>query len=86
REAGSTIEDGTPFRAGYRIGNTDRAVGGRVSVRVAQLHGDAGLPAGTVDLRFAGSAGQSFGAWLVEGVRLELVGEANDYVAKGMSG
>ena len=83
---GSTIEDGTPFKGSYGIENTDRTVGGRISVRIAGIHGDAGLPEGTVDLKFSGSAGQSFGAWLTKGVHLRLVGEANDYVAKGMSG
>ena len=85
-ELGSTLEDGTPFRSSYEIENTDRAVGGRISVCIAAVHGDAGLPEGTVDLHFTGSAGQSFGAWLANGVHLRLVGEANDYVAKGMSG
>ena len=83
---GSTLEDGTPFRGSYGIENTDRTVGGRISVRIAGIHGDAGLPEGTLDLNFSGSAGQSFGAWLANGVHLRLVGEANDYVAKGMSG
>ena len=83
---GSTLEDGTPFRGSYGIENTDRTIGGRISVRIAGIHGDAGLPDGTLDLNFSGSAGQSFGAWLTNGVHLRLVGEANDYVAKGMGG
>ena len=85
-DLGETLVDGTPFRGSYRIRNTDRTVGGRISGRIARCHGDAGLPNGSIDLRFEGSAGQSFGAWLVNGVALHLVGEANDYVAKGMSG
>jgi len=85
-ELGSALEDGTAFQGSYAIRNTDRTVGGRISVRIASVHGDAGLAPGTIDLRFNGSAGQSFGAWLVDGVRLRLVGEANDYVAKGMGG
>jgi glutamate synthase domain-containing protein 2/glutamate synthase domain-containing protein 1/glutamate synthase domain-containing protein 3 len=85
-ELGSALEDGTPFKASYTIQNTDRTVGGRISVRAAVAHGDPGLPAGTIDLTFNGSAGQSFGAWLLDGVRLTLIGEANDYVGKGMHG
>jgi glutamate synthase (NADPH/NADH) large chain/glutamate synthase (ferredoxin) len=85
-EIGSVIEDGGTFQGSYEILNRDRTVGGRISGRIAQVHGDAGLPNGSIDLLFRGSAGQSFGAWLIDGVRLNLVGEANDYVAKGMSG
>ncbi len=81
-----SLEDGTSFRGSYQIYNTDRTVGGRIGVRIARTHGDAGLPEGSIELHFRGSAGQSFGSWLVPGVRLHLVGEANDYVAKGMTG
>jgi glutamate synthase domain-containing protein 2/glutamate synthase domain-containing protein 1/glutamate synthase domain-containing protein 3 len=86
RELGDALEKGTPFSGSYPIENTDRTVGGRISVRAAVTHADAGLPAGTIDLAFAGSAGQSFGAWLLDGVKLTLKGEANDYVGKGMHG
>lgn len=85
-DAGHAIVDGLPFSAEYPIRNTDRTVAGRVSGRIASIYGNGGLPPGTVDLRFKGSAGQSFGAWLVQGVHLRLTGEANDYVGKGMSG
>jgi glutamate synthase (NADPH/NADH) large chain/glutamate synthase (ferredoxin) len=85
-ELGDALEKGTPFKGSYPIENTDRTVGGRISVRAAVTHADAGLPAGTIDLAFAGSAGQSFGAWLLDGVELTLHGEANDYVGKGMHG
>ena len=85
-DIGSAIEDGGTFRGSYEILNRDRTVGGRISGRIAQVHGDAGLTHGSIDLLFRGSAGQSFGAWLINGVRLNLIGEANDYVAKGMSG
>ncbi|HSH76250.1 MAG TPA: glutamate synthase large subunit, partial [Longimicrobiales bacterium] len=85
-ELGTSLEDDTPFEGTYAIRNTDRTVGGRISVRIARTHTDAGLAPGTFDFRFEGSAGQSFGAWLVNGVRLTLVGEANDYVCKGMHG
>ena len=85
-EAGEAIETGGSFRASYPIRNTDRTVGARVAGQVARLHGDEGLAPGSIDLRFTGSAGQSFGAWLVAGMRMSLAGEANDYVGKGMSG
>ena len=85
-DVGHVIEEGGSFHGSYAVRNTDRTVGGRVSGRIAMTHGDRGLPGDSIRLRFTGSAGQSFGAWLVEGLRLALVGEANDYVAKGMSG
>jgi glutamate synthase (NADPH/NADH) large chain/glutamate synthase (ferredoxin) len=85
-DIGSAIEDGGTFQGSYEILNRDRTVGGRISGHIAQVHGDAGLPPGSIDLIFRGSAGQSFGAWLASGMRLNLVGEANDYVAKGMNG
>ena len=80
------IEQQTPVRRQYPIKNTNRTVGARLSGRIARRYGDEGLPYGTIDLHFTGSAGQSFGAFLTRGVRLHLTGEANDYVAKGMSG
>ena len=86
KDIGSAIEDGGTFQGFYEILNRDRTVGGRISGRIAQVHGNAGLPPGSIDLLFRGSAGQSFGAWLANGVHLNLTGEANDYVAKGMSG
>ncbi|OGU47628.1 MAG: glutamate synthase subunit alpha [Ignavibacteria bacterium GWC2_56_12] len=70
----------------YRIRNINRSVSSRLSGEIAFLYGDRGLPPKTIELCFEGSAGQSFGAFLVEGVSLTLVGEANDYVGKGMSG
>jgi glutamate synthase (NADPH/NADH) large chain/glutamate synthase (ferredoxin) len=85
-ELGGALEEGTPSRRSYQIRNTDRTVGGRLSVRLAMTHTDAELQPATIDLRFHGAAGQSFGAWLVPGVRLTLTGEANDYVGKGMHG
>jgi len=69
----------------YRIANTDRAVGARLGVAIGRRFG-AAAPPGRVRARFDGSAGQSFGAFLAAGVQLELVGEANDYVGKGMGG
>ena len=80
------IEGGPATQRSYKIRNTDRAVGARLSGAIALRYGDAGLPEGSIELGFRGSAGQSFGAFLAPGVRLHLVGEANDYVAKGMNG
>jgi len=80
------IEDGSYFTARYPITNEHRAVGARISGRIVRLYGDHGLPRGTLELHFSGSAGQSFGAFLARGLRLYLRGEANDYVGKGMGG
>ena len=65
--------------------NTDRNIGTRLSGRIAEVHGDRGLPKDSIHLTFRGSAGQSLGCFLVSGVKLELIGEANDYVGKGMA-
>ncbi|MBI2981874.1 MAG: glutamate synthase subunit alpha, partial [Deltaproteobacteria bacterium] len=71
----------------YPIRNANRTVGGRTAGRIAREKGDAGLPPGiTIDCTFEGSAGQSFGAFLLPGMRWTLVGESNDYVGKGMTG
>jgi glutamate synthase (ferredoxin) len=80
------IEHQTPTRQQYEIKNTNRTVGARLSGRIARRYGDDGLPFGTINLHFTGTAGQSFGAFLTRGVRMHLVGDANDYVAKGMNG
>jgi glutamate synthase domain-containing protein 2/glutamate synthase domain-containing protein 1/glutamate synthase domain-containing protein 3 len=80
------IRDKTPIKKTYTIRNTNRSVGTKLSGQIAYQYGDAGLPEGTIDLIFKGSAGQSFGAFLVNGVRLTLIGESNDYVGKGMCG
>jgi glutamate synthase (NADPH/NADH) large chain/glutamate synthase (ferredoxin) len=68
------------------VRNTNRCVGGMLSSRIAELHGSAGLPAGSVEVHFTGSAGQSFGGWLAPGVEFTLHGDANDYTGKGLSG
>src|SRR5205807_3800507 len=69
----------------YGIENRARAVGARLGVEIARRHGSSSPP-GRVRARFEGSAGQSFGAFLGDGAELQLVGEANDYVGKGMGG
>ena len=66
--------------------NVNRTVGGLLSHWVAKVHGAAGLPPETIRFGLVGSAGQSFGAWLAPGVELSLIGDANDYVGKGLSG
>lgn len=67
------------------ISNVDRAVGGMLSHEIAKQHPDL-LEDGTIEVKFTGTAGQSFGIWLARGVTFELEGEANDYVGKGLSG
>uniref|UniRef100_A0A7I4EHL8 glutamate synthase (ferredoxin) n=1 Tax=Physcomitrium patens TaxID=3218 RepID=A0A7I4EHL8_PHYPA len=79
------IENEKTIEKTIKIYNVDRAVGGRVSGRIAKKYGDTGF-AGEIKLTFEGSAGQSFGCFLTPGMHLRLVGEANDYVGKGMAG
>ena len=76
----------TPVRAELPIINTNRTVGTILSHEIAKKWGEECLPDGTIHFKFTGSAGQSFGAFLAGGVTLELVGDANDYVGKGLSG
>ena len=88
------IKDATPALEGhgrvalrYPIRNSDRTVGAKLCHTIAVRYGDAGLPGGSaIECHFYGSAGQSFGAFLLDGVRFVLTGEANDYVGKGMHG
>ena len=72
--------------ASYAIKNTDRAVTTMLSGVIAKKYGEAGLPADTINIKFKGSAGQSFGAFAVRGVNIKLEGECNDYFGKGLSG
>src|SRR5262249_22804420 len=85
-QAKGALERGTPVRVTTTIRNTDRTTGAMLSGEIAKRYGHSGLPDGTVQVRLKGTAGQSFGAWLAHGVTLELEGEANDYVGKGLSG
>jgi glutamate synthase domain-containing protein 2/glutamate synthase domain-containing protein 3 len=80
------LERGGRISASVPIRNVDRSIGALVSGEIARLHGAKGLPDGTISVRCRGSAGQSFGAFAARGLALELEGEANDYVAKGLSG
>src|SRR3954447_17039831 len=86
REAERAIEDATPVAFRTKVRNVHRAVGTMLSGQVARRHGSEGLPDDTIKISLTGSAGQSFGAFLTKGVTLELEGEANDYVGKGLSG
>ncbi len=80
------IEDKKPVKLDLPIKNVDRSTGAMLSGEIAKRYGHTGLPEETIWVRFKGSAGQSFGAWLAHGVTLDLVGEGNDYVGKGLSG
>jgi glutamate synthase domain-containing protein 2/glutamate synthase domain-containing protein 1/glutamate synthase domain-containing protein 3 len=84
--AQEAIDNGTAVEFKLPIRNTHRTVGAMLSGRIAKRYGSAGLPHNTIRFKFNGSAGQSFGAFLAKGVTLELEGDANDYVAKGLSG
>ena len=85
-QAGPAIERGEPIRIESEIRNVCRTVGAMLSGEIAKRYGHAGLAEDTISVRFTGTAGQSFGAFLARGVSLELFGDANDYVGKGMSG
>ncbi len=80
------IEHGEPVTIDTEITNVDRTVGATLSNRISQANGTAGLPNDTATIRFDGTAGQSFGAFVQDGVTMDLVGTANDYVGKGLSG
>jgi glutamate synthase (NADPH/NADH) large chain len=82
----ASLDSGEPVRARLAIRNVNRTVGTMLGSEVTRRFGGAGLPDGTIDLTFVGSAGQSFGAFLPTGITLRLEGDANDYVAKGLSG
>ena len=84
--AREAIENLTPIEIKLPIRNIHRTVGAMLSGEIARRYGSAGLPENTIRFRFSGSAGQSFGAFLAKGVTLELEGDANDYVGKGLSG
>ncbi len=80
------MENKTPVQLEGEIKNTNRTVGTMLSSEIARRYGLAGLPEDTIQIKFTGSAGQSFGAFLAHGVTLTLEGDANDYVGKGLSG
>jgi glutamate synthase domain-containing protein 2/glutamate synthase domain-containing protein 1/glutamate synthase domain-containing protein 3 len=84
--AKDALENRTPVEMKLPIRNVHRTVGAMLSGEIARRYGSAGLPENSVKFHFSGSAGQSFGAFLAKGVTLELEGDANDYVGKGLSG
>ena len=86
KAAANAIDRQEEITLDYSIRNTDRAVGTMLSGVIAKKYGEAGLPEGTINIKFKGSAGQSFGAFAVKGVNLKLEGECNDYFGKGLSG
>ena len=86
RQATPALESKKSVRIEGTIKNTDRAFGTLLSSEIAKKYGALGLPDGTIQCRFKGSAGQSFGAFLAKGVTLELEGDTNDYTGKGLSG
>jgi glutamate synthase (NADPH/NADH) large chain/glutamate synthase (ferredoxin) len=80
------IERGERVKFALPVRNRNRCVGGILSSHIAQRHGAAGLPEGSIEVEFEGSGGQSFGGWLAPGVTFTLRGDANDYTGKGLSG
>ncbi|MGD0095473.1 MAG: glutamate synthase large subunit [Terracidiphilus sp.] len=84
--AAPALESKIPVVASFAIRNVHRTVGAMLGGEIARCYGSAGLPDGTIHFNFAGSAGQSFGAFVPNGVTLELEGDANDYMGKGLSG
>ncbi|MBK8903428.1 MAG: glutamate synthase large subunit [Anaerolineaceae bacterium] len=82
----AALEDGAPVRGEFTIGNEHRTVGTTLGSAITRRHGMFGLAEDTIRLKFNGSAGQSFGAFIPQGLTLELAGDANDYVGKGLSG
>ncbi|KAK7023963.1 glutamate synthase [Favolaschia claudopus] len=85
-ESEPALTKGLPVRIDCDVTNTDRALGTSLSYRLSKLYGEEGLPKDTIHIRMNGSAGQSCGAFLAPGITLELEGDANDYVGKGLSG
>jgi glutamate synthase domain-containing protein 2/glutamate synthase domain-containing protein 3 len=86
KEAAPALESKTPVTGNFAIRNVHRTVGGMLGGEIARRYGSAGLPDETLHFKFEGSAGQSFGAFVPNGVTLELEGDANDYLGKGLSG
>ena len=80
------LDSGSPVRFSTKISNTNRTVGTLLGHEVTKAYGGDGLPDGTIDITFEGSAGNSFGAFVPRGITLRVYGDANDYVGKGLSG
>ena len=86
KDARPLLEDGEKMQLQYNVSNVQRAVGTRLSAHITRKYGMNGLQPGHLTVRLRGSAGQSLGAWAVQGLKLEVFGDANDYVGKGLSG
>jgi glutamate synthase (ferredoxin) len=86
QDARTAIDEQWPIKLHYTIRNQDRSIGARLSGEITRKYHDGGLLAGTIEISFRGYAGQSFGAFTTNGMRLHLVGAANDYVGKGIRG
>ncbi len=80
------IRAGTGGDFSYRVGNCDRSIGARISGEIAALYGNLGMTGSPINLHLTGTAGQSLGVWNAGGLNIELEGDANDYVGKGMAG
>ena len=86
KDAAPALEGGEKMQLAYNIRNTQRAIGTRISSAITRRFGMAGLQPGHITVRLRGSAGQSLGAFAVQGLKLQVLGDANDYVGKGLSG
>src|SRR5690606_31697786 len=86
KQAESSLQSKEPVFGIFDLKNTDRTIGTLLSNEVSKIHGAEGLPDNTINYKFNGYAGQSFGAFGAKGLSFELEGEANDYVGKGLSG
>ena len=86
RLAEAAIISKKPVKLDMKISNRNRSIGAMLSGEVSSRYGYEGLPEDTINVKFSGTTGQSFGAWLSKGITLEVEGEANDYVGKGLSG
>jgi glutamate synthase (NADPH/NADH) large chain len=86
KDAAALLRDGEKMQLAYAVRNTMRSIGARISARIVRKWGMTGLPPGHLTLRLRGSCGQSLGAFAVQGLKIEVLGDANDYVGKGLSG
>jgi len=86
KDAAALLRDGEKMQLAYAVRNTMRSIGARISARIVRKWGMTGLPPGHLTLRLRGSCGQSLGAFAVQGLKIEVFGDANDYVGKGLSG
>ena len=86
KDACTALEHGAKMQLSYNVENTQRAIGTRLSSHIVRRFGMNGLREGHISVRLRGSAGQSMGAFATQGLRLDVIGDANDYVGKGLSG